>query len=224
VAWEVNWAHPANSGAAVMARNKTSHLPSGRRWHLVGTGHLRSRGVATPTYRSDSWEVEWGKRNGKLVWARNAASKMPSAAAWHWVDFHTLTRAGIAWKPKSEQSGRSLANGYVRLTRKAMTQADIALAEQAGLFVGARKMCVMEHRLVALKKYGQLPPGVLVRHRNGKKDDNRSENLVLGSTKDNSMDRRRAVVEMFYWRERALRSECKDGQAVSWLEQLLKGR
>ena len=45
-----------------------------------------------------------------------------------------------------------------------------------------------EHRLIAAKKYGKEVIGKLVRHLNGEKADNRPENLVLGSHKENTMD------------------------------------
>lgn len=77
--WEVDWTHADNTGTEVMARNPSSHQDRTREWHLTSTDYLRSQGVSTPTYRRDSWEVDWSKRDGKLVWARNESSKMPAA-------------------------------------------------------------------------------------------------------------------------------------------------
>jgi hypothetical protein len=201
--WEVDWSHEQNNGERAWARNPRSKHPRAREWHWVATGYLRNVGVSTPKYRKDSWEIDWKKRNGKLVWARNAHSKMPSAHEWHWVDFHTLNRVGIAWRPANERKGRGISGyGYVILYRTGMTNEDIALAEKHGLFLGAKKAVVLEHRLVALKKYGALPKGTVIRHINGIKTDNRPENLVKGTTQENTMDHNTARLMAMYWREK----------------------
>lgn len=201
--WEVDWTHEDNTGTYVMARNAESRCRSAREWHLVATARLRDSGINTPVYRADSWEVDWNKRNGKRVWARNPHSKMPSAHGWHWIDYHTIQRAGLQWKPAQEHTGRYVdGSGYVTLTRMGMTDADISLAEEQGLFRGARKTFVKEHQLVAVKKYGALPPDSVVRHVNGIKTDNRPENLVLGTTQENTMDHNSARLMVMYWREK----------------------
>lgn len=197
-----------NTGDRVWARSPTARIRKARDWHWVTTGYLRQHGVNTPVYRSDSWEVDWTKRNIKLVWARNQASKMPTARNWHWVDFHTLERAGVGWKPARVKQGRFVnSHGYVTLTRPGLTDEDIALAQKAGLFRGARRANLLEHKLVALKKYGELPAGTVVRHINGVKTDNRPENLVLGTTQENTRDHDTARVQAMYWRERCEAAE-----------------
>ena len=203
MAWEVDWAHPENTGHRVWARNPTAHKRTAREWHWVATGYLRTRGVSTPTYRKDSWQVDWSRRNGKLVWGRNPESKMPSARKWHWVDFGTLANAGVKWQPKTEKTGRYVnSRGYVCLTRRGMTAAEVDLAESHGLFKGARKTFVYEHQLVAVKKYGRIPRGSVVRHLNGVKDDNAPENLALGTSAENNMDHETARLAAISWRER----------------------
>jgi hypothetical protein len=203
MSWEVDWTHPENTGTNVLARNPNSHVAKCREWHMVGTGYLRSRGLNTPIFRKDSWEVDWARRDGKKVWARNSTSKMPEARKWHWVDATSLRRGGIAWKPKNGYDGRRIDNnGYVVLTRRAMTSDEIALAEEFGLFRGGRQHFVKEHQLVAVKKYGQLPSNSVVRHLNGIKSDNRPENLVLGTTQENTMDHNTARLMAMYWREK----------------------
>lgn len=47
------------------------------------------------------------------------------------------------------------------------------------------------HRVVYAWYYGEAPAGVLVRHLNGNRTDNRPENLALGTAKDNSDDSKR---------------------------------
>lgn len=162
-----------------------------------------------------TWEVDWEKRdriNGNVVvWARNPDSRNHAAREWHWTTYQAITRAGVKWEPVREIRGRCIERtGYATRGRGALTDEEIALAEEHDLWIGqkrGRRHRVNEHQLVAVKKYGRLPPGVVVRHRNGRKADNRPENLVLGTRKENAMDHHRAIREMFYWRERALVAE-----------------
>lgn len=202
--WEVDWGRDGGSGSMAWARNIASHIPKCRDWHLTTTGYLRKVGISTPRYRGDSWEVDWAKRNGKLVWARNTDSKMKSAHDWHWIDFHALDRVGLSWKP-IERRGRYVAkDGYVFVTPSGMTEEEIALAELHQLWspkVGSRQSGrrVPEHRLVALKKFGSIPLGHVVRHMNGIRSDNRPENLLLGTNAENHMDHNSARLAAMYW-------------------------
>lgn len=207
MAWEVDWGHPENTGNQVWARDPDARMRVCREWHWTKTATLRRAGVRTPTYRADSWEVDWAQRKGKLVWARNPLSKMPTARDWHWVDFHTIERSGAKWKPKSEKTGRYITDkGYVRLTRVGMTEDDIQLADEHGLWSGGKTWrpgaYVQEHQLAAVKKYGRIPHGHVVRHINGQKADNRPENIVLGTSAENTMDHNTARVMAMYWREK----------------------
>lgn len=202
--WEVDWSNPKSNGTYVWSRNPTAKRKDSRRWRLRGTGFLRSRGVKTPVYRKDSWEIDWSKRNKKLVWARNTQSKMPEAREWHWIDFHQVEQAGQTWRPKIIRTGRWIgAGGYVLLSRGGMSSSDVLLAEKHNLFRGRKKFFVKEHQLVALKKYGAIPTGSVVRHLNGDKKDNRPENLVLGTHEENIRDHEEARVAAMLWRERA---------------------
>jgi len=206
--WEVDWTHPKNTGSKVWARNPRSPRSSARLWHWVMTGWLRTQGVSTPTFRADSWEVDWTRRRGKQVWARNLLSKGASARAWHWVDYRQMQRSGIRWRPKSPRNGRWVSSsGYVMLSRVAMTAEDIAVAETHGLFKGRDRTTVWEHQLVAVKKYGAIGPGRVVRHLNGVKTDNCPENLLLGTTQENTLDHDTARRMLMYWRERCERAE-----------------
>lgn len=201
MSWEVDWANPLNTGDRVIARNPAARRRQARAWHLTSTGYLRNAGVNTPVYRKDSWEVDWTKRNGKAVWARNPMSKMPRARDWHWIHMTTLLGTGVRWRPKSEKNGRYVnSDGYVNLTRRGMTTDEVGLAEKHGLFKGKRKSFVREHHLVAVKKYGALPPRTVVRHLNGDKSDNRPENIVIGTVKENSWDHLTACRMAMFWR------------------------
>lgn len=224
-AWEVDWAHAKNTGTHVWARNPRAHQAAAREWHRTPTGQLRKAGVNTPVYRTDSWEVDWSKRQEKRVWARNPASKMPTAREWHWIAFGTLQQAGVPWQPVREKTGRYVdTRGYVCLSRRAMSAADVALALEQRLFSGARGAFVKEHRLVALKKFGALPVGTVVRHKNGVKTDNSPDNLLLGTIQENTMDHETARLAAMYWRNRyeALAKAIEDGTAIRTLEEALK--
>lgn len=204
MAWEIDWSKNGTTGSRCWGRNPTSHIRKARRWHWMSTGEARRGGVETPTYRKDSWEIDWTKRKNKKVWARNPMSKMPASREWHWISFSTLLKTGIKWRPafRGNESGRWLdQSGYWKLNRRGMTQEDVELCNKHGIWNAKRKISVPEHRLVALKKYGSLPKGTVVRHINGVKQDNRPENLVLGTTQENTMDHNQARLAAMVWRE-----------------------
>lgn len=68
MSWEINWTHPANHGAHVMARNLTSHIVESREWKLLTFARLRRAGFHAPilkgsnghTFREDRVCVECG--------------------------------------------------------------------------------------------------------------------------------------------------------------------
>lgn len=201
--WEVNWAHPQNTGTKVWARSNIYPNSHAAQWHWVTTGYLRSRGVVTPIYSADSWQIDWKKRNKKLVWGRNPKSKMPQARCWHWIDHSTLDTAGIKWQPAHNYTGRHKnQNGYIVLTRRGMTGSQILLADRYNLWMGRLKAYVLEHRIVAATKYGAKVIGRVVRHKNGVKDDNRPKNLLLGTSPENTADHNSARLSAMIWREK----------------------
>lgn len=201
--WEVDWAHPGNTGEKVWARSPEARIRKAREWHWTPTGYLRQCGINTPVYHTDSWEVDWMQRKDKLVWARNPLSKMPGAREWHWVDFHQLERSGVPWQPKRVRTGRWVSSsGYINLSSGGMTQEEVRLADEHKLWKGSWRGRCLEHQLVAVKKFGALPPGHCVRHLNGDKADNRPENLVLGTTKENCWDHETARRMAMFWRNR----------------------
>ena len=190
-----------------MARNPDSPVAACREWHVVPAGYLRTRGVNTPVYRADSWEVDWSKRRGKQTWGRNTMSKMPTAREWHWIDFHTLSRNGIAWRPKRIAQARFQdSHGYWMLSPGGMTNEQIRIADESGLWGNAKRKARLrcaEHRLVAAMTYGPIPKGSVVRHLNGDKTDNRPENLAIGTYKENAWDHETARRMAMWWRNRA---------------------
>lgn len=201
--WEVDWTYPENTGTYVMARNLASHIPKARQWRMVSTATLRTAGINTPTYRKDSWEVDWSQRSGKRVWARNVHSKNPPSREWHWIDHSTLDHAGIQWKPAYMDKGRSTTgDGYIILSKAGMTDDEIALCDKHNLWNSKKHHSVREHRVVAVKKFGVIPEGNLVRHLDGDKANNAADNLVLGTEKENAYDHHTAVRMAMYWHNR----------------------
>lgn len=57
--------------------------------------------------------------------------------------------------------------------------------------VDGRRVTRRVHVLVAEAFHGERPSGLLVRHRNGDRRDNRAENLAFGTALDNAADRAR---------------------------------
>lgn len=168
------------------------------------------------TGKSLAWEVDWSKRMRPSrtaqpsAWARNPKSHVRSVREWHWTSYTTLKNAGIDWPPRVVAPKTVRSSGYVCLRRSVMTQEQITCCDENQLWEGwnrGRRLTVKEHRLVACMKYGHLPPRVLVRHVNGDKTDNRPENLVLGSHRDNAIDHKSAVALALHWKERALKAE-----------------
>ena len=202
--WEVDWS--ARVGRMVMARNPVSRWASAREWHPVKPDWVKRLGLPLPKVGTD-WEVDWSKRRGNTVWARNLSSKKPAAREWRFVAKGTLITGGVKWMSSVEGRYKN-SHGYWMRTRLSLTPDEIDLVFKSGLFQqsGAVK-AVLEHRLVALKKYGSIPKGHVVRHVNGDKTDNRPENLVLGSHKENHTDHKTAVINAMYWRERAEAAE-----------------
>lgn len=210
MAWEVDWSRKRGPGGDLWARNPESRRVSSRDWHFTSPTTLISAGVDVPRTKNTGWEVDWERRDGKRIWSRNPTSHIPAAREWHWVDLGGLIYRGHVSPPDGfGPKGRwTTKGGYIALSVARLPPEDRDLVLEHRIWIGrGTGKRVMEHRLIALKKYGRLPKGVIVRHRNGRKDDNRPVNLVVGSTKDNSADHRRALVEMWYWRERALTAE-----------------
>lgn len=170
--------------------------------------------------------MNWSKRTGKKVWARNIHSSIAKARVWHWIYHACLDQAGIKWKPLANNgrhsTGRFLNADYVILTRRGMTEEEIALASKLGLFGGRLNRYVREHRLVAAKKYGDIT-GKVVRHINGIKHDNRPENLVIGTSAENNMDHNEARIKAMYWHNQfdALLKAVLEGQAREFLKRWL---
>lgn len=61
--------------------------------------------------------------------------------------------------------------------------------QKVRLVVDGRRRRVAVHTLIALAFHGERPAGAQVRHLNGRRDDNRAENLAWGSASENAADR-----------------------------------
>lgn len=90
-----------------------------------------------------------------------------------------------------------------------MTVEEIAIADQYDLWMPPRRREVFAHRLEAAKKYRVSLIGKVVRHLNGKKTDNRPENLLIGTDAENMMDHETARRQMLYWKQRCLQAEAQ---------------
>ena len=190
----------------VWARNPESRSSKAKEWHWVQKCNLYKLGVGVERAKPQEtqWEIDWSRRRSQKtptgqnnsVWARNLKSKWRRCREWHWANYRTVTKSGVAWVKKEDRRphkllpGRVTVSGYVHRGPYSMTPGQIALADHCKLWMaggGKQKYC-MEHRLIAAEKYGEAVIGKIVRHLNGNKADNRPENLVLGSPKENTMD------------------------------------
>lgn len=205
--WEADLSRKAPIGY-VWARNPFSRAWESRKWHLVLISNLRRRGVDLPSHRN-AWEIEWSKRQRRgrtiYVWARNPASKNRSCREWHWVPASSLYFAGIEWVKRAPPPPRIDSTGYRVIPFTAMTPEQQAAAKQYGLYRLGHP--IHEHRLVASMKYRRNLAGVIVRHKNGIKTDNRPANLLIGTYADNTCDHDTARRKMIYWKARCLRAE-----------------
>jgi len=128
---------------------------------------------------------------------------MSNARAWHWIQAATLQTTGVMWRPKIVRSGRYTgSDGYIYLSPGAMTLAEIATANRCNLWRDKRHTSVAEHRLKAAIVWGSVVKGCFVRHLNGDKTDNRLENLLLGTAKENAADHHSATKLAIWWRMR----------------------
>lgn len=91
-------------------------------------------------------------------------------------------------------------NGYVVVHKDGLSPEARKAAE---LFYGIDEYRYLEHRIIALMKYGPeklSEPGIVVRHIDGNKINNDPTNLELGTQKENVMDHLRANREVKMWR------------------------
>lgn len=180
------------------------------------------------------WEIDWSRRcvrrtkkgtKAHFVWARSPNSRRKECREWHWVWAQAIRNAGIQWIPPERELLPPMRHhkGYLLRGPKSMTAEEIALADGLNLWIrrragNRRSVLLLEHRLEAAKKYGLEVVGRVVRHVNGIKTDNRSENLILGTVAENNADHNTARLEMMAWRERAEAAE----RRVAELEQQLQ--
>ena len=103
------------------------------------------------------------------------------------------------WKNTELGGGRWKIGGYIAVAKSTLDEYEAEL-------VGNNKLhYVLEHRLVMAKYLGrQIEKGEVVRHINGDKMDNRTENLVLGSHQENTMDHVTLRNELSLWKNIAL--------------------
>ena len=226
MSWEVDWGNPNNKWPKIWARDVNNHMTKCRDWGLVNVYTLRRAGVNTPIFRSDSWEIDWDKRDikNKLVLARNEYSKMPNARVWHWIGQSAVENGGNKWKPANKHNGRHIdSRGYVVLTKMGMSDDDIEISEKYNLFRGKRKTFVREHHLVAVKKYKCKLDGLVVRHINGIKSDNTPENILIGTTQENTMDHNQARLKAMHWHRKYIElvTMIEDGTAIETIKEAL---
>lgn len=107
--------------------------------------------------------------------------------------------AGRNRKWKNNGEGRWNLGGYIAITKSILTPEELAFVKNDNLHY------VLEHRLVMSKHLGRpLETNEIVRHLNGKKTDNRVENLVIGTHLENTLDHVSLRNELALWKNIAL--------------------
>jgi len=207
--WEVDISRGAqriNDSTCVWSRNPLSETASAREWGWHAKQALKHPRRARVRAQ---WEVDFSKgeilqNRKRSVWARNLTSKTEALREWHRAYPPHLISLGIEWRiERPARTGRTInAGGYVALSRLAMTAEEILFAGSYNL-ISKNGIC-LEHRLRAFQKYGDLAKGKLVRHLDGIKSHNDSDNLVLGTNVENTADHNTARLLAMTWHTRYL--------------------
>lgn len=161
------------------------------------------------------------KRKNRMV---EILARCPDCKEERWVLVNGIRNAGfttlcpscakIRTIPKGENNpnwngGIQITNGYrevnVSILEKELTPEQLAVVNKY-LFKRKKRRYEYEHRVVALLTYGPIAvrKGTVIRHLNGNKLDNRAENLIYGSQKDNCQDHSSAFRELKLWKYIAL--------------------
>lgn len=95
----------------------------------------------------------------------------------------TVDSNGAIWTTKARGGGRHDARCEPRRAERATARGYLNLRLPSGIQTA--------HRVVYAYVNGETPAGVLVRHLNGLRTDNRPRNLALGTNQDNMDDAKR---------------------------------
>lgn len=211
--WEVDWETVEivpKYGRTFRARNTMSTDPRSANWHMVTFSELKRHGVTIPKeldYQWGSpWEVDWERvrksSTGYSFMARCPLSPKQGTRRWHFITVTDLIRARVDVPDRflPGDPREQIGDKYVRVHGDYLSPEEQELADHFGLWVAGR---VEEHRLVAAKKYGDDydPRTMVVRHKNGVKDDNRPENILIGTYLENTMDHDTARKAAMYWHQ-----------------------
>jgi HNH endonuclease len=91
---------------------------------------------------------------------------------------------GTVWSAMPGRNGRLKSLHVLKPNREKSGYLRVSLRNNK------RRQGFFVHTLVALAFHGPRPDGLILRHRNGNKNDNRPENLLYGTCLENTEDRR----------------------------------
>jgi len=64
---------------------------------------------------------------------------------------------------------------------------------------------ILKHRLIWIQNYGEIPEGMIIHHKNGKKKDNRIKNLELCTIKEHGLKHRKPNRKRVYYPSGAIK-------------------
>lgn len=140
----------------------------------------------------DCHEKRWTRAHGVKLGGYKSTRCTKCIANNRDAESYPLTNNGVMY-----------ANGYKMINVRVLPDSDRAMVQK---YLNQHRRYVYEHQVVALKKYGSraAEDGIVVRHLNGIKDDNRPENIAIGTQTQNIEDHMTANHNMKAWRGFAL--------------------
>lgn len=98
-----------------------------------------------------------------------------------------IDQEGRVWRLASRFGNRWTSKTWTRFHQARRAENDTGQYLQVRVMWDNRRMHALAHRLVFRHFHGPIPVGMTVNHKNGKKKDNRPENLELATYSEQAM-------------------------------------
>lgn len=100
---------------------------------------------------------------------------------------------GRVWRVARRTGLKDGGSHVVRVTRRRAEKSLRSGYLMVRAMLGGRRVSGLAHRLVWQAVHGNIPDGLVINHRNGRKSDNRPENLELSTYADNARHAHRVL-------------------------------